>query len=136
MARRGPGTSALALLLLLAGCGPRVAPTLTPQEAAQYLEATCGVVLAAEPVVQRSEIIPSRSRARAPVRVSAVVVLPEEQIEAALGVLRANHNLRRRGQTATRHSYESPPDALPVRECELDTALRVLFFRATWGRVR
>jgi hypothetical protein len=124
------------LLVVLAGCAPRAAPTLTPREAAHYLEATCGVVLAAEPVVERSELIPSRSRARLPVRVSAVVVLPEEGIEPALGALRANRNLRRRGQTATRHSYESPPDALPVKECELDTALRVLFFRATWGRVR
>lgn len=124
------------LLLLLAGCGARAAPTLTSREAAHYLEATCGIVLAAEPEVQRSEIIPSRSRARLPVRVSALVVLPEEEIEPALSALRANRSLRRRGQTVTRHSYESPPDALPVKECELDTALRVLFFRATWGRVR
>jgi len=59
---------------------------------------------------------------------SAKVVLPSGDVEAALASLRNNRTLHSRGQSDTRYSYESWPDARPVKACELDTSLHVLYF--------
>jgi hypothetical protein len=117
------------LLLLLAACGAKTSDTLKAQDAANWLRKTCGITFAQDPVV-----LPSTSGAQevhkgSAVTVTATVVLPATEVEAALASLRNNRDLHSRGQSATRYSYESYPDATIAKACELDTALHVLYFR-------
>ena len=116
------------LLFVLAACTAKTADTLNPQDAASWLHKTCGVAFAQDPVV-----VPSTGaeevRKGSSVVMTATVVLPASEVEAALSSLRNNRSLHSRGQSATRYSYESYPDATVAKACELDTALHVLYFR-------
>jgi len=111
------------ILLVLAACGSREGDLLNPQEAARLLHQACGVSFAADPVVISSTSADSE--------VSATVVLPDSDAESALKALRDNLTLHSRGQSETRYSYESFPEARAQAACELDTSLKVLYFRYT-----
>jgi hypothetical protein len=117
------------LLLLLAACGAKTSDTLKPQDAASWLHRACGITFAQDPVVLPSTSGAQEVRKGSSVVVTATVVLPAAEVEAALASLRNNRDLHSRGQSATRYSYESYPDAAVARACELDTALHVLYFR-------
>ena len=117
----------VASLIVLAACNAKSAPALKPQEAAHWLRETCGITFTRDPVVLPNTTVPRQGAAV----VSATVVLPDEDVQAALESLRNNRALHMRGQSDTRHGYESFPDARPGRECELDTSLHVLYFRYT-----
>jgi hypothetical protein len=106
-------------LSILAACHSRH-HTLKPQDAARLMYQSCGVTFAQDPVVVSSTSA-----------TSATVVLPDTEVAAALESLRNNRTLHMRGQSDTRHGYESFPDVRPGKECELDTSLHVLYFRYT-----
>jgi hypothetical protein len=123
------GCMSACVLFTLAACGAKTAGTLKPQDAASWLHKACGVAFGQDPVV-----LPSTSGAQevhkgSSVVVTATVLLPAAEVEAALASLRNNRDLHSRGQSATRYSYESYPDATVARACELDTSLHVLYFR-------
>lgn len=112
-------------LCMLAACHSKGA-ALQPQDAAHFLHEACGITFTQDPqVLPDTSAIP---RPGSPVVVSAKVVLPSGDVEAALASLRNNRTLHSRGQSDTRYSYESWPDARPVKTCELDTSLHVLYF--------
>jgi len=115
-------------LAMLAGCRARDTDTLDPQEAARWLHQTCAITFTQSPVVLKSSAAARRGSA---VSVSATVVLPSAEVAPALESLSKNRSLHRRGQSESRHSYESFPEARPEKECELDTSLHVLYFRYT-----
>jgi hypothetical protein len=117
----------MASLIMFAACTARNAPPLTPQEAAHWLREACGITFARDPVVLPST--DAGARQDTPAVISATVVLPDEDVQSALASLRNNRSLHMRGQSDTRHGYESFPDARPGKECELDTSLHVLYFR-------
>jgi hypothetical protein len=114
---------------MLAACSAKSSPALKPQEAARWLRETCGITFTGDPVVLPNTTVVSRQGA--PVMASATVVLPDAEVQAALASLRNNRTLHMRGQSDTRHGYESFPDVRPGKECELDTSLHVLYFRYT-----
>jgi hypothetical protein len=119
----------LALALAVAvSCGKKTADTLAPRDAARWLHLACGITFAQDPVVLKSS---PPTRQRALVAVSATVVLPDSEVAGALAALWKNRSLHRRGQSETRYSYQSFPGVIPETECELDTALHVLYFRYT-----
>ena len=121
-------TSTAALTLsMLAACSAQDAGTLSPQEAARFLHQACGITFAQSPVVLTSTTA-AASRRTTSVAVSATVVLPVTETEAALETLRNNRSLHSRGQSEYRYSYESFPGSGPETACELDTSLRVLYF--------
>jgi hypothetical protein len=112
-------------LILLAACHSGSA-ALNPQDAAHLLHEACGITFTHDPeVLPDSSVVPRRGL---PMVASAKVVLPSGDVEAALASLRNNRTLHSRGQSDTRYSYESWPDARPVKACELDTSLHVLYF--------
>ena len=119
----------MASLFMLAACTARSAPGLTSQEAAHWLRETCGITFTRDPVVLPNT--DAGARQDTPAVVSATVVLPDEDVQSALASLRNNRSLHMRGQSDTRHGYESFPDVSPGKECELDTSLHVLYFRYT-----
>jgi len=128
---RHPATILFCAALLLAAvpsCGGRTEPALTPRDAAHWLRLACGIGFARDPVVVKSR---PPMRKRGPVSVTATLVLPDGEVAAALEALRRNRSLHRRGQSETRYSYQSFPGVIPETECELDTALHVLYFRYT-----
>ena len=128
--RRSPGgCMSGCLLFVLAGCTAKSADTLKPQDAATWLHKACGITLAQDPVVLPSTSGAQEVRKGSSVVVTATVVLPASEVEAALVSLRNNRSLHSRGQSATRYSYESYPDATVATACELDTDLHVLYFR-------
>ena len=119
--------SSILLVSLLAACHPKGA-TMKPQDAASWLKLACGIIFSQDPVVlPDTSVIPS-GRPGAAVIASATVVLPAAEVESTLTSLRNNRLLHRRGQSDTRYSYESFPDARPETACELDTSLHVLYF--------
>ncbi|MEO8308698.1 MAG: hypothetical protein ABI616_11740 [Pseudomonadota bacterium] len=99
---------------------------MKPQDAAHWLQQACGIRLAQDPVVQSGNAVVPRQGSS--VAASATVVLPAKEIASALDSLRNNRSLHSRGQSDTRYSYESYPDVMPVKACEVDTALRVIYF--------
>jgi hypothetical protein len=113
----------------LGACGRPGTAALAPQEAAHWLQAACGISYATEPVVLKGSLMRSKSSAGSSLTVIATLSLPEAETAAALTALAGNRTLHRRGQVAARYSYESFPDVRPERECELDTAMHVLYFR-------
>jgi hypothetical protein len=116
---------ALALSVVVS-CGKKGEAPLAPREAAQWLHRACGITFAQDPVVLKSS--PPTQR-RTLVSVSATVTLPDTEVAGALEALANNRSLHRRGQSETRYSYQSFPGVIPETECELDTALHVLYFR-------
>jgi hypothetical protein len=116
---------AAAALFMLGACHSK-GTALRSQDAAHFLHEACGITFTQDPqVLPDASVVP---RPGSPVVASAKVVLPEGDVEAALASLRNNRTLHSRGQSATRYSYESWPDARPVKSCELDTSLHVLYF--------
>jgi hypothetical protein len=113
-------------LSMLAACRAKNTDALKPQDAARWLYQTCGITFAQNPVVLKST---SAARRGTSVSVSATVVLPSAEAAPALESLGKNRSLHRRGQSESRYSYESIPEARPEKECELDTSLHVLYFR-------
>lgn len=109
----------ISFALMLVACGSK-GDVMSPQDAAQWLQKACGVTFAQDPVVLSST-------ASGPV--SATVSIPGPEMEAVLAALRNDASLHSRGQSETRYSYESYPGDGPERTCELDTTMRVLYFR-------
>jgi hypothetical protein len=60
--------------------------------------------------------------------VEGTVVLAEDDVATALATLRKDNGLNLRGASATRYSFQSPDGRAQVRECELDTGTRELYF--------
>lgn len=122
---------ALAALLLatLAGCGPNDGSDLPPSDAARWMAQACGVRFREPPRVLRSTLSRVRTAGGEPASVVVTVVLPDDEAEAAVRALAHERSLHRRGQSETRYSYESFPEVRPEKECELDTAQHVLYFR-------
>jgi hypothetical protein len=108
------------LLLALVACSSKTAEPMKPQDAARWLHEACGVTFSQEPVVL--------THARSSTGVTVTVVLPGPEEASALRTLRNNRSLHSRGQSATRYSYESYPDATATIACELDTSLHILYF--------
>jgi hypothetical protein len=127
---RKPGLAVLALTML-AACGAKPADPVEPQEAADWLHRACGVTFAEDPVVLKTTPASSETRRTSSVAVNATVSLPESEVASALEALRNNPTLHSRGQSATRFSFESFPDAGAHKLCELDTSLQVLYFSYT-----
>lgn len=119
---------ATCVLVLLSACGHRGNAGVTPSDAARWLQAACGITFAREPVVLKSSMLRSRTPAGSALTVIVTLSLPEAETAAALAALARNRALHRRGQVGSRYSYESFPDVRPERECELDTAMHVLYF--------
>jgi hypothetical protein len=125
------GSLVVLLLSMLAACRAKDTDTLKPQDAARWLHQTCGIAFAQNPVVLKSTSAALAARRGSSVSVSATVVLPSAEVAPALESLGKNRSLHRRGQSESRYSYESIPEARPEKECEFDTSLHVLFFRYT-----
>lgn len=106
------------IALALVACGSKD-DVMSPQDAARWLHKACGITLAQDPVVLSG-------MASGPV--SATVSIPGPEMEAVLAALRNDASLHSRGQSETRYSYESFPSG-PERACEVDTTMRVLYFR-------
>jgi hypothetical protein len=106
-------------LLVLAACHSRN-ESMKPQDAARWLQQACGITFARDPVVLSSTSA-----------TSATVELPAAEVTAALEALRNNRTLHKRGQSDTRYGYESFPESSAAKQCELDTALHVLYFSYT-----
>jgi hypothetical protein len=118
-------------LAMLAACGKKPAEVMEPLEAADWLHRACGVTFAEDPVVLKTTPASSETRRTSSVAVNATVSLPESEVASALETLRNNPKLHSRGQSATRFSFESFPDAGAHKLCELDTSLKVLYFSYT-----
>ena len=131
MQRRRTLLTGLATLVpvLLAACGRGDGSDLPSADAARWMEASCGIRFGEPPQVLRSAVVRARAASAAPVSVTVTVVLPNSEVEGAVAALANNRALHRRGQSETRYSYESFPEARPYRECELDKAQHVLYFR-------
>jgi hypothetical protein len=112
-------------LFMLAACHSK-GTAMKPQDAAHWVHEACGITFAQEPVVL-SGSAPAAHQVSSVI--SATVVLPATEVAAALESLRNNPTLHSRGQSDTRYSYESYPDAGPAKACELDTSMHVLYFR-------
>ena len=113
---------------LVVGCGRSDGSDLPPADAAHWMEATCGIRFREMPRVLRSSVARSTASG-SPASVVLTVVLPDSEADAAVTALARHRALHRRGQSATRHSYESYPDARPERACELDTSQHVLYLK-------
>jgi hypothetical protein len=105
--------------LALVACGSKD-DVMSPPDAARWLQKACGITFAQDPAVLSGT-------ASGPV--SATVSIPAAEMEAVLAALRNDASLHSRGQSETRFSYESYPGDGPERACELDTTMRVLYFR-------
>lgn len=116
-------------LALCAGCGPRDGSDLPPGDAAHWMDVACGVRFQAPPQVLRSAIARPRAANGEPASVILTVVLPDAEADAAVAALAANRTLHRRGQSETRYSYESFPEARPGKACELDRSQHVLYLQ-------
>jgi hypothetical protein len=114
---------------LLAGCGPRDGSDLPPADAARWMAAACSVRFHEPPRVLRSSVARTRAANGEPTSVIVTVVLPEAEAQAAIAALAHDRSLHRRGQSDTRYSYESYPEARPAKACELDTGQHVLYFQ-------
>lgn len=120
----------LTLLLAVLACGASACGVpagnhVKPAETQDWLFRTCGVRLAQPPTLVAND---AGARRRATENASGSVAVPEAELPAVLESLRLNPQLHLRGQSETRYSYESTGDGRPQRSCELDRALRVLYF--------
>jgi hypothetical protein len=97
-------------------------------DTAQWLQKACGVVPSA-PVIQKAggqtHSSPQQGRTT---WVEGTVVLTQDDASMALATLRKDKGLNLRGASATRYSFQSPDGRTQVRECELDTGTRELYF--------
>lgn len=118
-------------LSMLSACRAKNPETLKPQDAAHWLYQACGISLAQDPVVITSTPAAAAAHQGSSVAITATVALPDSEVASALEALRNNRSLHMRGQSESRHSYESYPEARPGKECELDSSLHVLYFRYT-----
>ena len=114
------------MLSTLAACSAKYGGTVKSGDAARWLYRTCGISFAQNPVVVTNAAAAWRRPSGA---MSGTVLVPETEMAAALEALRMNRSLHIRGQSESRYSYESYPEATPEQECELDTSLHVLYFR-------
>jgi hypothetical protein len=124
-------TACVAVLTQLGACSRSAAPGLAPNDAAHWLAAACGIRFQQAPTVLESNVVASKAGPGTPASVTAKLQLPDAEVDAALAALAHERSLHRRGQSATRYSYESFPDVRPEKECELDTALHIIYFRYT-----
>jgi hypothetical protein len=122
---------AIVTLTAVVACGAKDTGTLKSQDAARWLYQTCGIRFAQDPVILKNTWAGASAMRGRSGSVSATVALPSAEVAAALEALRNNPSLHRRGQSDSRYSYESLPEAAAEKECELDTSLHVLYFRYT-----
>jgi uncharacterized membrane protein len=97
-------------------------------DVAHWLHEACGITFAQAPVIAPNTAVTLQRRKDSMMVASATVVLPDSEIASVLESLRNDRTLHSRGQSDTRYSYESYPDARPGKACELDTSQHVLYF--------
>lgn len=97
-------------------------------DTAQWLQKACGVIPSTPVVQKESGQTRSSPQQGRKIWVEGTIVLAQVDVSAALAVLRKDKGLNLRGASATRYSFQSPDGRAQVRECELDTGTRELYF--------
>ena len=131
--RQVPLASAGRLFVLFVGisfgaCSSPSPEPISVTDTATWLQKACGVVLRTPAVQKESGQTHSSPQQGRTTWVEGTVVLAEDDVATALATLRKDNGLNLRGASATRYSFQSPDGKPQVRECELDTGTRELYF--------
>ena len=114
--------------ILFCACSSPSPEPIGVADTAAWLQKACGVALSSPAVQKNSGQTRSSPQQGRTTWVEGTVVLAEADVSTALAILRKDNGLNLRGASATRYSFQSPDGRARVRECELDTGTRELYF--------
>ena len=114
--------------ILFCACSSPSPEPIGVADTATWLQKACGVVLSSPAVQKDSGQTHSSPQQGRTTWVEGTVILAEADVSTALAILRKDNALNLRGASATRYSFQSPDGRAQVRECELDTGTRELYF--------